>query len=251
VIGSHLAHDPTLGRVSRLAARVLGTPEIGLRTRTLHVVRAAEAEHGRSVLDAGCGAGFVSLTLAARNPDLHIVGADVNAAQIDRARAIAAANGLANVSFVTSLDDAGPDDFEVALCVDTIEYVPDPVPFVDAIRARLAPGGALLLHCRRAPTPRVLARFRRLDPLSDGRLRAGYDEAGIAQLVARSGLVVERVEETMRLTAELGFEVTHPEHGVVRSRAGRYALLPALATLGRLDVGGHGAGLLVTARRPL
>jgi cyclopropane fatty-acyl-phospholipid synthase-like methyltransferase len=251
VIGSHLAHDPALGRVSRILARAIGTPEIGLRVRTLHVVRAAEAEGGRNVLDAGCGAGFIALTLASRNPDLHIVGADVNAAQVDRARAIATANGMSNASFVTSLDDAALDHFDVVLCIDTIEYVSDPAPFVDAIHARLAPGGALLLHCRRTPTPRVLERFRRLDPLSDGRLRAGYDEAGIIDLVARSGLVVESVEETMRLTAELGFELTHPDHGLVRSRAGRYALLPALAPLGRLDMGGHGAGLLVTARRPL
>jgi len=250
VIGSHLAHDPTLGRMSRLVARVMGSPEIGLRTRTLHVVRAAEAERGRSVLDAGCGAGFTTLTLASRNPALRIVGVDVNDEQIDRARAIAAANGLTNASFVPSFGAAGSNDFDVALCVDTIEYVSDPLLFLETIRDRLAPGGALLLHCRRTPTPRTLGRFRELDPLSDGRLRPGYDELHITDLAVSSGLVVESVKETMRFTAELGFELTHPEHGIFRARAGRYALLPFLAPFARLDMGGRGAGLLLTARRP-
>ena len=135
--------------MSRLVARVMGSPEIGLRTRTLHVVRAAEAERGRSVLDAGCGAGFTTLTLASRNPALRIVGVDVNDEQIDRARAIAAANELTNASFVPSFGAAGSNDFDVALCVDTIEYVSDPLLFLETIRDRLAPGGALLLHCRR------------------------------------------------------------------------------------------------------
>jgi cyclopropane fatty-acyl-phospholipid synthase-like methyltransferase len=235
--------------MSRLVARAMGTPEIGLRTRTRHVVRAVEAERGRSVLDAGCGAGFTALTLASRNPTLRIVGVDVNAAQIDRARTIAAANGLTDASFVLSVEAVDSNDFDVALCVDTIEYVPNPLAFLETIRDRLAPDGTLVLHCRRTPTPRALGRFRALDPLWDGRLRPGYDELGITNLVARSGLVVESVEETMRFTAELGFELTHPEHGVFRARAGRLALLPLLAPLACLDVGGQGAGLLVTARR--
>jgi ubiquinone/menaquinone biosynthesis C-methylase UbiE len=250
VIGSHLAQDPALGRLSSLAARVAGTPEIGLRTRTRHVVLAAEAQHGTTVLDAGCGAGFTALALASRNRQLRIVGVDVNTAQIERANVIARANGFSNVRFVSALDAAGSDPFDVALCVDTIEYVTDPVTFLEEIRMRMAPGSALLLHCRRTPTSRVLRRFRELDPLADGRLRAGYDEVEITRLLDRSGLVVERIEKTMRFTAELGFELTHPEHGLVRSRAGRYALLPVLAALAHLDAGGPGAGLLVTARLP-
>jgi hypothetical protein len=108
----------------------------------------------------------------------------------------------------------------------------------------------LVLHCRHTPTPRILGRFRRLDPLFDGRLRPGYDQSGITELVARSGFTVEGVKKTMRFTAELGFEVLHPEHGLIRPRAARFALLPLFALLARLDACGNGAGLLVTARRP-
>jgi cyclopropane fatty-acyl-phospholipid synthase-like methyltransferase len=249
VIGSHLAHDPALGWASRLAAKLFGAPEIGLRTRTLHVVRIAEGIRGRRILDVGCGAGFISLTLASRNPNLEITGVDVNAPQIGRAREIAASAGLSNATFATSFDELSATPYDVVLCVDTLEYVCDPQSLLHAIHNRLEPDGALVLHCRRIPTPRLLHRFRDLDPLQDGRLRAGYDAGTLTALLNAAGLMPSELRETTKATAELGFELTHAEHGPVKSRIGRYALLPILTLLARLDVGGRGAGLLIVARR--
>jgi cyclopropane fatty-acyl-phospholipid synthase-like methyltransferase len=249
VIGSHLAHDPALGRASRLAAKLFGAPEIGLRTRTRHVVRAAEGIKGRRILDVGCGAGFISLTLAARNPELEVTGVDVNAPQIERAREIAASAGLANATFATSFAELASGPYDVVLCVDTLEYVEDAESLLVAIRDRLKPGGALVLHCRRTPTPRLLRRFRDLDPLEDGRLRPGYESSALTALLSAAGLIPNDLRETTKATAELGFELTHAEHGPVTSRIGRYALLPILTLLARLDIGGCGAGLLIVAHR--
>jgi cyclopropane fatty-acyl-phospholipid synthase-like methyltransferase len=249
VIGSHLAHDPALGRASRLAAKLFGAAEIGLRMRTSHVVRTVEGINGRRILDVGCGAGFISLTLAQRNPDLEVTGVDVNATQIERAREIAASAGLASVTFATSFAQLAAGPYDIALCVDTLEYVEDAESLLLAIHDRLKPGGALVLHCRRTPTPRVLRRFRDLDPLEDGRLRAGYESGALAALLSAAGLIPDHLRETTKATAELGFELTHAQHGPVKSRIGRYALLPILALLARLDIGGRGAGLLIVAHR--
>jgi SAM-dependent methyltransferase len=249
VIGSHLAHDRSADRLSRLIARTIGTPELGLRTRTRHVVRAAERTGASGVLDVGCGAGFTALVLASRDERRHVTGIDVNEAQIFHARDIAASAGLTNATFATSLDGLPAGGFDLALCVDTLEYVDEPELFLASVAERLRTGGVLVLHCRRMPTPRILARFRSLDPLFDGRLRPGYSTEELTDTLVAAGFTVDHVRETMRFTAEVGFELTHPERGPLRARAARYVLLPFLAPLARLDTGGRGAGLLVTAMK--
>jgi cyclopropane fatty-acyl-phospholipid synthase-like methyltransferase len=249
MIGRHLAHDPSLGRLSRVLARAFGTAEMGLRTRTAHVLRAARDAGGTHILDAGCGAGFTALALAMGDPRVELTGVDVNEEQIDHAGRIATEAGLLNAEFVTSFDAVPEAHYDVALCVDTIEYVSDPASFLSMLLNRLRPGGTLVLHCRRTPTPRILKRFERLDPLFDERLRPGYEAGELRDALVAAGFELVQMSETMRFTAELAFELSHPEHGPIRSRLAKYALLPGLVALARLDRGGRGAGLLAVARR--
>lgn len=249
MIGSHLAHDPTASSVTRLCARAVGTPEIGLRTRTRHIVAASRSIHPADVLDVGCGAGFTVLTLGLRQRSMRLVGLDVNEDQVSHARAIAAAAGLSNATFVTDFSEVPHRTFDLALCIDTIEYVENPERLLGDLRDRLRPGGAILLHCRRTPTPCVFGRFTSVDPFEDGRLREGYSEDELESLLVEAGFTVDQLRATMRFTSELGFELTHPIHGFVRGRVMRNLLSPLLAALARLDAGGVGAGLLALGHR--
>ncbi len=56
------------------------------------------------VLDLGCGAGPIAMTMARRSPDVTVWAIDVNARALDLCRANAAANGIANIRAVA------PDD---------------------------------------------------------------------------------------------------------------------------------------------
>jgi cyclopropane fatty-acyl-phospholipid synthase-like methyltransferase len=201
------------------------------------------------VLDVGCGAGFAVLTLALRERSIRLVGLDVNEDQIIHARAIAAAAGLSNATFVTDFSEVPRRTFDLALCIDTIEYVEDPERLLRDVRDCLHPGGSILIHCRRTPTPRVFGRFTSLDPFEDERLREGYSEDELESLLVEAGFTVDDLRATMRLTSELGFELTHPIHGFVRGRVVRHLLTPLLAALARFDAGGFGAGLLALGHR--
>ena len=87
-----LSHDAFLcGRLH------LWQPVAGYRAATDAVLLAAAcpAAPGQSVLDLGCGVGAASLCLAARVPDLHLAGLEVQAEYADLARRNAAENGFA------------------------------------------------------------------------------------------------------------------------------------------------------------
>jgi len=57
-------------------------------------------------LDLGCGAGFQLTACAAAHPGAEFLGVDMNAAQIDEARSLAAAAGLRNIDFLEERFDA-------------------------------------------------------------------------------------------------------------------------------------------------
>ena len=117
-----------------------------LRRREL-VHEALGASPGERILDVGCGPGFYVTELLERvGPDGSVVGVDASPAML----AVAAhrAEGHANVEFhegdATALpvDDA---DFDRALSVQVLEYVPDVPAALAELHRVLRPGGCVLL----------------------------------------------------------------------------------------------------------
>jgi ubiquinone/menaquinone biosynthesis C-methylase UbiE len=89
---------------------------------------------GAKVLDVGCGTGSSALPAAqAVGPNGFVVGVDLSARLLDRARIKAMARGLSNVEFrladMTSLGYPG-GSFDVVVSVFSIFFVPDMVALV-------------------------------------------------------------------------------------------------------------------------
>jgi ubiquinone/menaquinone biosynthesis C-methylase UbiE len=109
----------------------------------------ARLEVGHTVLDFGCGPGYVALELARRVGEHgRVHGVDLNRAFVERARRRAADAGLADrvhIHHVT--DETLPLDdhtFDRAICKNVLEYVPEVHRVLIEIRRVLRPGG--LLH---------------------------------------------------------------------------------------------------------
>ncbi|MEL6583939.1 MAG: bifunctional 2-polyprenyl-6-hydroxyphenol methylase/3-demethylubiquinol 3-O-methyltransferase UbiG [Pseudomonadota bacterium] len=99
--------------------------------------------HRKSVLDLGCGGGFMAEAMAKRGA--QVTGLDPAADAIAAAERHAAETGL-NISYLTGTAEALPFDdasFDIVVCVDVFEHLED----LDAVLAEIArvlkPGGQL------------------------------------------------------------------------------------------------------------
>jgi SAM-dependent methyltransferase len=102
---------------------------------------------GSVVLDLGCGAG-TDLLIAAQmtGPDGRVIGVDMTAGMLERARASAQEMGLDNVELRESLIESLPVEdasVDVVLSNGVIDLVPDKVAVLDEIDRVLRPGGRL------------------------------------------------------------------------------------------------------------
>lgn len=107
---------------------------------------------GRDVLDFGCGAGPLSLFLAATRSPRSITGVDLYARDIDRARAALARMTPAPAMPVDfrlgdpariPVDDASADTL---LAFDCLEHVMEPAAILAEWRRVLRPGGRVLIE---------------------------------------------------------------------------------------------------------
>ena len=104
---------------------------------------------GEIVLDLGCGAG-TDLLIAAQmtGPPGRIIGVDMTASMLDRARASADEMGIDNFELHESLIESLPlDDASVDVVISNgvIDLVPDKDAVLDEIDRVLRPGGRLQL----------------------------------------------------------------------------------------------------------
>jgi ubiquinone/menaquinone biosynthesis C-methylase UbiE len=124
----------------RETVHTLGRPLAGLMFA--HVV----LQPGDRVLDAACGTGIVTRVAAQWFGHLaHIVGVDLNPGMLDVARSLTPTTGVPvewRQGDLCALPF--PDgSFEVVLCQQGLQFVPDPGAALREMRRVLAPGGRL------------------------------------------------------------------------------------------------------------
>lgn len=117
---------------------------------TPHLLRGAELSESDVVLDVGCGCGETTLLAARATSSGSVLGVDLSAPMLSRARQRAVAEGVANVEFVQAdaqsygLPDA---EFDVIISRFGVMFFADPeLAFFNLARA-LRPGGRLVFLC--------------------------------------------------------------------------------------------------------
>ena len=104
---------------------------------------------GEFILDLGSGSGTDSFAVAAQTgPTGRVIGVDMTAAQLDKARRVAFSAGLTNVEFREGRIEQPPVDGEGVDCVisnGVINLAPEKSVVFRAAAAALRPGGRLAL----------------------------------------------------------------------------------------------------------
>jgi SAM-dependent methyltransferase len=101
------------------------------------------------VVDVGCGNGATSLAAARRATSGRVVGVDISGPMLERSRARAAADGVANVEFVhaDAQDHAFTEDFDVMISRFGVMFFADPVAAFTNLRSALRPDGRVAFMC--------------------------------------------------------------------------------------------------------
>jgi SAM-dependent methyltransferase len=207
----------------------LHSPALEKAARWLHTLLepapAADDGPGRElvnrILDIGSGPGVASCLLARRFPHAEVVAVDQGAELLERTRARAADQGLAG-RVVTRQADlpqdlAALDRAELIWADDAVHHLGDQQGALNALAARLRPGGVLAV-AERGLTPRFLPRDIGLGrPGFQARLDAATEDAFNAMRAALPG-TTRAIEDWPAMLAEAGlvptgtrtFLVDHP-----------------------------------------
>jgi len=132
--------------------RVTDVAKLDDRMRRL----AAECERlaPRTVLDIGCGRGFLLQTLRARHPDVVCYGVELSHKLCEQARR----NGITVFNQDLASGVPLPDEsVDVGVMGEVIEHVFDPDLCLEEVRRILKPGGALVVT-----TPNLASWYNRL-----------------------------------------------------------------------------------------
>lgn len=102
------------------------------------------------ILDAGCGSGEKVISLAKVFPDCEVTGWDITSASIEKAKKLAAREGVANIRFectnLLNLDtDKYKSHFDVIISWGVIHHLSDPVKGMRNLGLCLAPAGLMYI----------------------------------------------------------------------------------------------------------
>ena len=101
---------------------------------------------GSKVLEAGCGVGAQTVTLAKNSPEALITSIDISEASVNEARSKAEAVGITNVQFaqadIFNLSYE-PNSFDHIFVCFVLEHLPQPVEALQTLKKYLKPGGTI------------------------------------------------------------------------------------------------------------
>jgi SAM-dependent methyltransferase len=215
------------------------------------VLSGAAAGGTLRVLDAGCGDGLLTLSLARRHDDWALLGVDQRADLLDGARERAVARSLGNVRFQPAdLTRPLPEgDFDAVVALECLHEIPDDEAALRTMAGALRPGGLLALQVPEKDWTPVL-------PGSTGiwreEVRHGYSREEIAADVRAAGLEPVELRPTYRSLAAAAQEIRDRIKGA--PLLVRLLAFPFLAAAVRVEhlglTWGKPSATLVLARRP-
>ncbi|MFZ3048444.1 MAG: class I SAM-dependent methyltransferase, partial [Desulfatirhabdiaceae bacterium] len=101
---------------------------------------------GSRVLEAGCGVGAQTITLAKNNPEAHITSIDISEASVVEAKQRIESAGFSNVCFqqgdIFTLSFE-PESFDHVFVCFVLEHISKPVEALTVLKKFIKPGGTI------------------------------------------------------------------------------------------------------------
>lgn len=239
---------------------------------------------GERVLDVGCGAGASSLALAARvGAQGHVLGVDISAALIGRARALAPVDAPVRFEVADASSVELPEGaFDIVFSRFGVMFFDDPARAFAHLRQALRPGGRIAFVCWRGATENewvrlpmaalqgIVAPIAAPDPEAPGPFSfadrdrvtgilaaAGFTDIALALFDAavsfgEGGTRDAALDDAVKMTLEVGplARVLVDQPDDIRARASAAVRAAFAGCPGERSVVLAGAAWIVTARNP-
>lgn len=255
---------------------LFGSPDTHTRLRNSYVLNQIEKLSLPSqsrVLEAGFGRAIPTFWLARRHPDWEFIGVDLDPVLAQSARRVVETGAWPNVTLIEGdiFDVTEENSYDLIICIDILEHIPDDVGLLSQFWRALKPGGYLVLHVPRRHQEmwRWLPAFHRHGVVGhvrdlhgedghrqvviEGHVREEYTAEELRHVAEQAGFRVVNLRETIGRLGEIAFELNNLFW--TRSTL-RYLLAlltyPIAIPLGYLDVWRNptkGNSLLLTAMR--
>lgn len=165
----------------------------------------SKLEKGAYIGDVGCGCGQSSVAMAKAFPKSKVLGIDYHAPSIERARQLAASDGLNNVRFMQAPAEEIPrhPKYDLICSFDCIHDMVNPRATLKAIREALAPDGVYVwsepnasahAHENRNVVGRL---FHAISPLHCMTVSLAHNGEGLGTVIGEQG--------ARKLAQEAGF----------------------------------------------
>jgi 2-polyprenyl-3-methyl-5-hydroxy-6-metoxy-1,4-benzoquinol methylase len=241
---------------------LFGSPDAHTRIRNSHVLNVIEAldlPPTTQVLDLGCGRAIALFWLAKHHPDWQLTGVELDPALASSAKRAVERGGWSNIQIIegTVMDIKDEGSYDLAICIDVLEHVPDDVGLLKKARQALKPGGYVVLHVPRRNEQqwRLLKVFHQHRVEGEyGHVRDEYTEDELRERFLAAGFEIRELRQTFGRWGEISFELN--QIGWQRPWL-RYTLVPFTypfaMPIGYLDTRQYqeyGNAYLVIAQKP-
>ena len=172
--------------LQKIGLKIFGVPHIGMRLRAKTIFSLLELRENNMILDAGCGVGLYSLTLAQKGYKVHGIDADED--KINNANKLAQSLCIENISFNTAdickltIND---ETYDRIICSDVIEHIHNDNAAISELIRVLKNEGYLILS-----VPSDLTLLKKMKDDFD-HARHGYSKDQLITLLERNGLEVK------------------------------------------------------------
>ena len=175
------------------------------RDRVLRAIAEASPHRGRRALEVGPGGGPY-LPALCRQFD-RVTAIDNNPAFIGALQPLAAEHGNLSLRQADLLTEIWPEPWDLVLCSEVLEHVPDPDRFVGGLARATAPGGILVLSTPQPWSTMELTCRIGLSPALIGLMRRIYNEP----VLPTGHISLRSKRRVLGLLAKHRFDVLHSE----------------------------------------
>lgn len=231
-----------VGTFHRLQFSLFGVGDPGHYLRSLYFKKFTAELNPHFILDAGFGSGDYSFYMSTRWPQARITALDFKNSNVDLMSRINEKIQRANIRILQGDLNQFREEtaFDLAVCIDVLEHIPDQLTVLQNLWSSLNPGGYCFLHMpleryRPVPFDRRLQRFH--DWAEEEHIGKMHSRDSLVNLVRDANFEIIRETRTFHyLRGELALSLMAMFYTKsVFSRLAQTAMLPVTRCLCLLD----------------